>query len=147
RPLLANKYSVNQLYNKTGLSKNKETTQIKEYLEKSQLIIEKNNKKVKDKKFHSQSHIIELSDFGYSVAMFLKNLDDFERCFHTFSDNVDNKIGKYFTMGNRYLGKANRRRLKREGWDDDDINSYYTLITNLHDFKIFILRSVLEAVS
>jgi hypothetical protein len=148
RSLLNDKYSVNQLYNKTGLSKNKETTQVKENLEKSLLIIEKNNKKVKDKKFHSQSHIIELSDFGYSVAMFLKNLDDFESSFSVFSDKIENIIGKNLISGTSKLSRGEiYRSLNSEGWNLEKASSFYTWITNLLEFKEYILRSVLEAVS
>ncbi|MER5175696.1 MAG: hypothetical protein ABJB76_05175 [Candidatus Nitrosocosmicus sp.] len=148
RSLLDGKSTVNKLYEKTGLKKNNETMDIKEDLKKAGLISEKNNKKIKDKNFHSQSHIIELSDFGHSFAFFLKQLDEFEKHFNIFLNKVDNKIGKYFNnLQGVSLKAEDKKKLQREGWNENDIKYYSFLVTGLHEFKIYILSSAIEVVS
>ena len=146
RSLLEGKSTVNKLYKKTGLKKNNEIMQIKEDLIKALLIIERKNKKEKNRDFHSQSHIIELSKFGRKVALFLKNSDEFDKHFKIYLDKVED-IGKYIAeTEDDKLKPEIKKKLKREGWNNDDIENYFWRISDLNYFKIKVLDTIIEII-
>ncbi len=145
--LLDETCTSNKLFKKSGLSKNKYTSQIKKDLEKAFLITVRKNKIEKDKKFSSQAHIIELSEFGRKVALFLKNLKEFGEHLDNYLNKADIEIGKYITAfdeGN--LKNEIKPKLKKEGWSDSDIENFLWILFDLDDFKIKVLNAFIEII-
>ncbi len=105
KPLLDGECSSNKLFEKSGLKKNKDTLQIKKDLEKAVLITETKNKKEMNENFHSQAHIIELSEFGRKVTLFLKNLDEFDKHLGNYLYKVDKVLGRLAYDWKREISK------------------------------------------
>lgn len=128
RSLLPRNLIVSQVIKQTGLSDRDYFFDTKDALIKNKLIKQTGRDK--------RSYLLQLDETGRDLAILEKYIEDAQSCYQTLVRSIKEKfhINEYDEKANQMF-KTLKSKLRREGWNCDDLTSYHTEVLDALFFE------------